>query len=222
MAAVTLLTLRTRVRSRADMVAQLAFLPDAELNEFINASAQELHDLLIATFSGDYRHSTSTPTIVAGTEAYNLASDFYKLLGVDCVVSGKTVSLKPWTWGERHTYRSATGQIPRYRIENSQIRFLPAPRSVLTITIHYAPPFVVLAADGDEVNFPNGWEEYIVIDAAIKCLVKEESDTSALERAKGAKIAQILASAPIRDQGAPPSAVDVEASDPADPRLLFY
>ena len=56
---------------------------------------------------------------------------------------------------------------------------------------------------GTLVDGVSGWEEYIVADAAIKCLEKEESDTSVQMAQKQALLLRIEAAAENRDAGAP-------------------
>ena len=59
----------------------------------------------------------------------------------------------------------------------------------------------------------NGWEEYVVIDVAMKMMAKEESDTSVLERRKAAIIRRLEAEAANRDMGMPAHVVDVPDYD---------
>jgi hypothetical protein len=49
----------------------------------------------------------------------------------------------------------------------------------------------------------NQWQDYIVVDAAIKCLQKEESDVSVLAATKMALINRINNAASNRDAGTP-------------------
>lgn len=58
----------------------------------------------------------------------------------------------------------------------------------------------VVQVDADDYN---GWIEYVIVDAAIKCLQKEESDTTALERAKSFQLQRIENAAQNRDVGEP-------------------
>lgn len=53
----------------------------------------------------------------------------------------------------------------------------------------------------DSLDGRNGWEEWVVIDAAIKLLAKEESDTSQLEREAARLWARIMAALQNRDAG---------------------
>lgn len=64
----------------------------------------------------------------------------------------------------------------------------------------------IVQIDGETFN---GWEEYVVIDSAIKCLQKEESDVSMLMAQKQALIKRIENMAANRDAGEPDSVTDV-------------
>lgn len=68
----------------------------------------------------------------------------------------------------------------------------------------------VVQVDCDGVN---GWEEYIVVDAAIKCLTKEESETAVLERDKAFLLKRIEAMASNRDAGKPEKITDVNVQN---------
>lgn len=60
-----------------------------------------------------------------------------------------------------------------------------------------------------DMNGVNGWEDYVVVDAAIKCLVKEESDPRALMEQKQGLLKRIEAMAANRDAGKPEKITDV-------------
>ncbi len=59
------------------------------------------------------------------------------------------------------------------------------------------------------MDWINGWEEYVVVDAAIKILGKEESDATTMGARKAALVGRIASIAENRDQGAPGKTVDV-------------
>lgn len=56
----------------------------------------------------------------------------------------------------------------------------------------------------------SGWMEYVVTDAAIKMMQKEESDTTVLQIQKQALIKRIEAAAENRDAGSPATVADVQ------------
>jgi hypothetical protein len=74
----------------------------------------------------------------------------------------------------------------------------------------------------DMVDFPNGWERYVVLRAAISMQKKEETDHRALESELMQLRGQIEAASENRDAGAPAQAVDVELDFfDFDPRALY-
>jgi hypothetical protein len=72
----------------------------------------------------------------------------------------------------------------RYRLQGSNIVFEPSPSNNLSIRLTYVPRFTDLSSDTDTFDGINGWEDYVIIDAAIKMLAKEESDVSTLYQMK--------------------------------------
>jgi hypothetical protein len=216
---VTLLQLRTRSRQRADM-ENSDFITDAELNAYINASVAELHDLLVAAYGEDYfladPHSITT---VADTTDYNLPSDFYKLKGVDCRINNSQwFSLRPFNFNERNSnqdFRWAINNGPaiRYRVMGSKIKLSPAPDAAHTIKLWYVPTATTLSADADTLNDINNFSEYVIVDAAIKMLQKEDSDVSVLMMQKQALQRRLEVMSNNRDAGQPEAVSDIYAED---------
>jgi hypothetical protein len=206
---VQLSDLRTAARQRADM-ENSQFISDDELNSYINLSAAELYDLIVGSYEEYYLKSYNV-AVSPNTDTYPLPSDFYKLKGVDLVVdpAGNAVTLKPFIFAERNAYLfTPTWNIVglaylRYHIQGGNIRFVPVPSSYETIKLWYTPTLKLLVNDTDKFDGIDGWEEYIITDAAIKMLQKEESDPSVLLAQKAALIQRINGMAPNRDASAP-------------------
>lgn len=204
----TLAEIRTQARDRADMTNS-TFIGDAEWNRYINAAAKELYDMLVGAYGDDYYLSDSTLSVTSGTESYDLPADFYKLRGVDLILSNeRSYSLKPFNFMERNRYKNGNltwifnrDTNVRYRLFNGKIRFLPIPSGTYNIKLWYIPKMTELSADSDEFDGINGWEDYIVVDAAIRGLVKEESDPSALMVERQKLMDRINSMAPNRDAG---------------------
>lgn len=215
---ITLAEIKTQVRHRADMINSL-FVTDPELLTYINASIAELHDLLIGAYDGDYfilNHSFST---VAATETYALPAAFYKLRGVDLRQgSNEWTTLRPFNFNERNANSDAstyavTGNYFRYRIAGSNLLFSPPPSGIYDVKIWYTPIATKLVDDADVLNDVNQFVEYVVVDAAIKCLNKEESDVSVLMVTKGDLRKRIENMAQNRDSGQPESISDIYAEN---------
>ena len=182
----TLAQFKTRAREASDQEGSL-FVSDSELTTYINSSAQELYDLLVSSFTDLYTtlSASQTPTVTA---AITLPADFYKLRGVDYQIStSEWVDVQQFSFQERNNNNSlAFGSFNRltdvrYRLTGSSILLTPEDKALnSTFRIWYVPVMSELVDDTDTFNGINGWEQYIVIDAAIKMLNKEESDSSNL------------------------------------------
>lgn len=218
MAAVTLTTLRVRVREIADM-GSTTFVTDAatSLDAWINLGVQHLHSLLREVMK-DEAHASSTAaisiTVAAGTGVQALPADFDDLLGVDLSLGGQQVDARRFTFKERNALRAGGAWLPQvgpqYRLDGANLR-LNGPDGTYTGSLLYVPTPALLVGGSDAVNYPNGYEEFAVLTAAIRCLLKEESDASGLMQLLGIERARIEAAGK-RDEGSPPRAVDVEAA----------
>lgn len=177
MASITFATIRTRVRQRTDQeYSDSEFVTDAELNQLINTSYNELYGLLVR--HSLHRSETVQEITATGATSYPLASDFYAVLGV-FRVDGTERCLLP-----RHDHRhrpntAVTGPATSYRIVGSTLQLSPLPTSG-TYELVYVPVPADLTADADTLDGVLGWEEYVVVDVAIRVLMKEESDVSDL------------------------------------------
>lgn len=199
----TLASLRTEVRRRADMVNS-TFVSDAELNSYINNSYAELYDILVSRFE-DYYISTSTFTITSGNSSA-LPAGFYKVRGLDYQQSSNDwLPVKRWNFSERSQLVNANVGLSRgfyermYRVMGGNILILPEDKAPGQYRLWYIPRYTPLAADGDVLGDVLDFDEYIIIDAAIKCLIKEESDVSVLLAMKQALIARVEAMSSNRD-----------------------
>lgn len=215
MLTVTLGQLKTQSRQRADM-ENSTFISDAELTSLINSSAAELYDLLIGVYE-DYKISSSTVSVVANTDTYTLPADFYKLRGVDLVLDslGNAVTLKPFNFSERNAYMfTPTWNVVglaylRYHMQGNSIRFVPVPNTTASVKLWYIPAITRLVIDADTLDGVNGFEEYVIVDAAIKMRVKEESDVQELMAAKMGLKQRIESMAAARDAGQPETVSDI-------------
>jgi hypothetical protein len=218
----TLLELRTATRQRADMVNS-QFVSDSELNSYINQSYFELYDILIQKYGDDYYVASPYSFITDGaSQFYTLPTDFYKLLGVDLALSNTLdsyVTIRPFNFGDRNRYAIPNFQSfygvtnLRYRLKANDLWLTPIPGQGQTIRIWYVPRLTTLATDVSTADGISGWTEYIIIDAAIKCLQKEESDVSILMAQKQAMIERIKNAAENRDAAFPSTVVDSQYTD---------
>lgn len=217
---ITLADLRTKSRQRANKEGS-GFIQNPELNGYINDSATKLYDLLVGAYGNDYYAKSASITTIFNQELYDVPEDFYKLLGIDYILGPQQfLTLKPYQFNERNRFRIGTfwnairGVAgPRYRLTVNKLSFLPVPDAGYNLELHYIPACPVMVDDTDTFDGINGWEEFIILDAAMKMLKKEETDTSDLQREFDAITLRINTMAENRDAGQSFRVTDVRGND---------
>lgn len=222
----TLGQVRLQAQQRADMVNS-NFVSTTEWNDYIRSSYQELYDLLINVYE-DWALAAPYVLITDGiNNAYTLpngidvvdattglvAKPFYKLMGVDMGLANNnnawvTVHKYDFVERNRYVYPNITSTFAgvfnlRYRIMGNSIRFIPTPSAGQYMRMWYAPRLLLPLADTDIMDGVGGWLEYVVTDAAIKAMQKEESDVTVLAIQKQALLKRIEESAINRDISEP-------------------
>jgi hypothetical protein len=197
--------LRTRVRERAgfDSAGAGTAVADTMINRLLQASAASLYDLIVSAYGEDYFASSTTLTILANTAAVALPANFSRALGVDAVFGTEFYPITTFPFHERTARVDAwaVDALPRYRLFGNQLIVMPTPPSNQPLTLHYVPICPNLALlPFDSIN---GWDEWIVIDCAIKLRTAEESSVNELERQLERETARIVTAAPQRDLGEP-------------------
>jgi hypothetical protein len=193
MATYTLLQLRTFAKQESDNVGQ-SFISDAEWNGYIQRAYNEMYGLVAQVYGDDY-YAPAAPyqfTTDGTNRFFSLAGvtgGFFKLRGVDVQVSspGQWISLKPFEFSDRN----------RISVYNN-----PIPMAGQVIQVWYTPLPTLPSADGDSIDGVNGWEEYVIADACIRALRKEEADLSAWFKAKADFKERLEAEAENRNSGA--------------------
>lgn len=185
MASRTLAQLRTRAKERANM-ENSSFLATSEWNENINYAIAELRDIMISKVGDDYFATSQTYTLVSTTDTYALPADFYKVLWCEVLADdGYYYKMKRFERSEKNMGANPLVTIYspdiRYRLLGSNLQVTPITRiGGRTIKLWYVPLPIELSSDSDTLDGMNGWDEYIVLRAAVMALEKEEQDTSAL------------------------------------------
>lgn len=234
---VSLANLRTRMLQRIDRLQNQSvpspFFTTSELNGFINNSLFELYDLLISAYGEDYFMSSQNIVTDGVNQLYNLPSDFYKLRGIDLAVNNTpngSITLKPFNFGDRNRFSVPNFQTfygitnLRYRINGSKLQFIPLPMANQNLTVWYIPSLTQLVNDGDTFDFISGWDEYVIVDGAIKCLGKEERDSSLFQGQKLGLLKRIESMAANRDAGFPKTVQDtsyIGMGFPGDPGMGY-
>lgn len=178
-------TIRDRIRMRVNK-EKSQFVTDSEINGLMEESYADLYNTLVNE-NENYFISTTVINTVAGTDKYDLPSDFFKLIGIDIAGNdGFIRQMKQVPWIERNKYRSTVsymGYPVDYTFYNNQIKLLPIPSQVVPLTVYYIPTAPVYTNDATTIDGISGFEKYIIYDVAATIRAKEQKDnTDMLEK----------------------------------------
>jgi hypothetical protein len=186
----TLLELRTMVRRRADMQDDGNFISDTEVDEYINDSIAVLYSLLTDGTNGTLFAKNATVLPKLGDNCYQLPGDFSQLIDISIHTGGtyiRSIEADPQDYAQyTEELTNPTLYTSRYFLQwnveqdRFEIYIFPAPNNANDIACRYIPEPPQLSLDSDTLNLPTFWYQWVVFDAAIQCLNKEESDPSAL------------------------------------------
>lgn len=223
MAVTTLTQLILETRQKADMEYFNQHITDSEITGYLNQSIRDLFDLVVDHGDHTWIPTTEVVSIASATGTYSLNSA-YKLLGMFFPQGSKWIRVKPLSPREALEKASPdldfTPERSRYlvtgRAFSSNLGLIVetyprAPSGTAAIFRIIAQP-TTLVSGSDNMYFPNGWGEYVVTDAAIKCLEKEESSTSALTARREMLRARIIGASATLDRVEPRVVTDVSSA----------
>ena len=218
------------------------YLTTDEWNSNINQSMYELYDVLVTKFGDDYFLTNPYVFTTTGAPSYPLpngvltflnnvtnvtevAPPIYKLVGVDCgvTVQGNAfVTLPRFNWIDRNKFvypqlrANALGVFNlSYRMMGNTLQFIPRPTKGQFIQLWFVPVMQQLLQDTDMLSFSiSGWSELIIVDAALKAQLKEESyeAVAALQAIKNALLERIETTAANKDVGQPNCVSDTRSN----------
>jgi hypothetical protein len=117
--------------------------------------------------------------------------------------------MMPWSFNERN--RLITGWVGRpirYILKGAKIIFTPVPTTTDTVIMYYVPSPAEITA-GSSIECFSGFDEYIILDVAIKMKQKEESDVSVLAMEKAEMWKSVMDTLQGRDVSFPQKVTDI-------------
>ena len=221
---VTLDSLIDSIRQRCDIVGS-QHITDSEIISYINLAGSELYGLIVDSFE-DYYVNTVSFTLANSDDGYVLPADFFKELRVDKSYSGSPDLLNNYDWirliriniKDECNYNSTPlrslyyPRIYGYLLYGNKLKIVPRSEISGCYQLLYYPMYIDLVEREDECTQfgPSGqhWEEMVIVDACIKCMIKEESEITGFTMQKQAVIDRIKKESANRIAGdaAPPVA----------------
>jgi hypothetical protein len=203
-----------QVRDQSD-TNNTQFVTDAEITRYLDKSYRDLY-IRIVQQNSNYFETQITYTVNGEQDTYPLPADFYKLCGIDLNTSTDiSITLSPINRNQRNINKNvfsvAWNNTPwRYRISNENIIFTPVPLTTATFTVWYIPdPPVISSTTQTLVLTPSVIVDYLILDSAMKCMQKQELNTSQLAQDKGIMMEQILMACATQDDSFPLRVTDM-------------
>jgi len=184
----TYLQLKAYAKARANM-ENSEFIGATEEGFVVNDAYKELYHLLVDGYENYYTNSTPVEFTLSGSYSVTVATNLYKVVGVDKKTGGSWSRINPFNFGNRTNDNGYNGVLGHGYIENGNgygyslvgRDLLIKPEVDGVYRYWYVPDVVELSADLDEIDIDcERWWKYIALTAAIEYLDDEESDTGHL------------------------------------------
>lgn len=197
------------VRNRADHIVG-TFRSDATLRRYLSESCRSLVSQLVDDYEELYWCSEATVTTTVDEKTSTFPTDAWKAVMLRTTIGNRRDKITKATIDDIDSEGQSlggwsTGRWPRYRLIGRRIYWAPIPRAEHVVTVFYVPttiffnaggtPISELSADTDYFDGVFGWEQVVVLDAAIKFLHDERKDASHLEQEWADRFAEVVTSA---------------------------
>lgn len=161
-------------------------ITDAFVLSLVDKSYNKLYKQISLQFAGFFDTENTSTTLAVGTRAYALPSDFLHLRGVDILIGSDRVRMQRFAFGDRDRisndprfipfYRYDRAQKYRYMVQKNNLRIEPVPDSTESLVLTYVPRPTRITSSSDTFDVIAGFEDFIVYDASISVLQKQERD----------------------------------------------
>lgn len=215
----TRLDVRNRVRFYIDEPVQANF-QDSDINYAINDSQQDVATEIDQV--DELYRVNPIPTVInlaLNTQFYDLATDFWKMVRLQDATTGLPIDftdinsqndyfqnfpplINAYPFGGYSAFLAggtqANGQT------GASIGFTPIPTDpTKSVQYWYVPIIQDMDSDTDASSIPRQFVDLLAIQAAIDCYIKDEDDTTALERKYNRRLDQLKRTTRDRQQQSP-------------------
>jgi len=164
------------------------FVSDEEILHFVNDEIEDIYAQMVNIDDGALFGTPSPILVQVGDNAYQLPNDFMRLVDVNIYSGNRWVPACPADPQDYYSLLSDTytGDYDvRYFLHRNADQgryelFIFPPKDPNYIGVRYIKEAPVLSLGSDTLKWPSNWHVGVVVGSAVKCLVKEESDPTAL------------------------------------------
>jgi len=172
----TLENLQLAIRNRGNWLR--TDMTDSQLTEWINSSISGLRNVLIQ-IDPTYFVTYEDIAVSSGDREYALPSDFLKAVGVDvydAAIDDGYQAINHFNWEERYDVATSSKLETRYHLRGGNLYLHPTPTWTGTVRLEYIPTFAGLTNPTDTVSLYDNWQEWVVLDCAMKCSALKGTD----------------------------------------------
>jgi hypothetical protein len=199
MQTITLTELILRSKERANM-ENGSFVDDDEWTHFLNDEIADVYAQMVNIDDGELFGIVSPTLVSIGDNSYQLPNDFMRLIDVNIYTSGRWVPA--WKSDPQEYYQLLsstntgdydTAYFLRLNLQQGRYELFIFPaKEVENIGVRYIPEAPRLSVGTDSLKWPSNWHECLVAGAAVKALVKEESDPTGVAIERDTAIRRVL------------------------------
>lgn len=201
--------IRGQVRFFIDEAVQANFT-DADLNYAINTAQQDVATEM--SLVNEQYFVNTTPTVITqipGQQYYDLPTDFWKMVRLEDLTTGLQI---PFTDIDSQNNFFQTAIPPLVSITfagfaamivGNKVGFTPIPTATQQAQFWYVPILPDLQSDTSTTQIPRQFTDLIAMKAAIYAMIKDEDDTTPLERQYAARFNQLVRATRDRQQQNP-------------------
>lgn len=201
--------IKTLARAKADEPDTTGFVPESELESFVNQGYRHVYLKIVQRFE-DYFITNSTISTVSGTASYALPTDFLKIIKVEARSASSTsdndyIRVDRLNIGNdyadvRAPLRNYLGPVFGYYLAGNNMVVRPVPDSSLTIRVWYVPSPTALSAATDVPVIPVVYHELIADYAALE-IIRKSGEPIFTERrdAFNQELSHLLETIEVRD-----------------------
>lgn len=219
---------RVQRRANVEVASNKAIFGVAERYDNINEGIAEFWQIVGEFPDQKYYLNSVVFNTLATKDTYQIGpgldipiQDFWRPSGLDVQFGQNLVNTaKKFMWAERNRFKVLYSgwvytQPVWYSTVANSIKFIPIPSGQFSITLWYTPVSPTLVNPQDKFDGIQGFEEYIVLSAAIKLLTKQErfDHVQVLGAERERIAAQIRSVLGVRDTEQPERVTDITQND---------
>lgn len=194
-------------------------ITDAYLLTLIDRSYGKLYKTITTQYESYFDTEDTSLALVVDQRLYNLPATILHLKGVDIVKGSERIPLRRFTLNQRSSFTNDPRFVPyaaermrtnyRYKTQGNSLRIDPLPNSTEPLILTYVPRPTRITSSSDTFDVIAGFDDFIIYDAAIQVLTRQERDPSQYVALRQDALNSVIATVSPRETVDPVHVTDV-------------